>query len=76
MYMDDLKLYGKNENQVDTLIQSVRVVSTDMPIEFGISKCESLVMKRGKLVHTDGITTMVNIRSLSEINERYNEGVR
>ena len=38
LFMDDLKLDGKNENQVDTLIQSVRIVSGDMRIEFGISK--------------------------------------
>ena len=30
LFMDDLKLYGKNENQVDSLIQSVRIVSEDM----------------------------------------------
>jgi len=28
--MDDLKLYGKSENQVDTLVQSVGVVSEDI----------------------------------------------
>ena len=30
LYMDDLKLYGKNENQIDSLVQSVRVINTDM----------------------------------------------
>ena len=48
LFMDDLKLYGKNENQVDSLIQSVRIVSEDMRMEFGISKCATLIMKRGK----------------------------
>ena len=30
LFMDDLKLYGKSENQVDILVQSVRVVSEDV----------------------------------------------
>ena len=30
LFMDDLKLYGKSENQVDILVQSGRVVSEDV----------------------------------------------
>ena len=30
LFMDDLKLYGKSEKQIDTLVQSVRIVSSDM----------------------------------------------
>ena len=30
LFMDDLNLYGKSENQVDILVQSVRVVSEDV----------------------------------------------
>ena len=55
LFMDDLKLYGKSENQVDTLLQSVRIVSEDIRMEFGIEKCAVLVMKRGKLVKSEGI---------------------
>ena len=55
LFMDDLKLYGKNENQVDSLIQSVRIVSGDMRMEFGISKCATLIMKRGKVIQSEGI---------------------
>ena len=47
--------WGENENQVDSLVQSVRVVSEDLRIEFGISKCATLVMKRGKLINCEGI---------------------
>ena len=37
--MDDLKLYRKSENQVDTyLLQSLRAVSEDIRMEFGIEK--------------------------------------
>lgn len=53
--MDDLKLYGKSENQVNTLLQSVRVVSEDIRNKFGIEKCAVLVTKRGRLVKSEGI---------------------
>ena len=39
LFMDDLKKpYGKNENQIDSLVPSVRIVAEDMPMEFGIPK--------------------------------------
>ena len=30
LFMDDLKLYGKNKRQVDTLVHTVRVFSDDI----------------------------------------------
>ena len=55
VFKEDLKIYGKNENQLDSIVQSVRVVSEDLRMEFGISKCATLVMKRGKLINCEGI---------------------
>ena len=51
--MDDLKLYVKNEKGLDSLIQTVHVFSSDM--QFGIDKCASIVIKRGKVIASDGI---------------------
>ena len=48
LYMDDLKLYSKNEKELDSLIQTVRVFSQDIRMEFGIDKCATIVLKRGK----------------------------
>ena len=56
LFMDDLKLYGRNESQLDSLIQSIRVVSEDISMEFVISKCTTLIMKRGKVIQNEGIT--------------------
>ena len=53
--MDDLKLFGKNEKQVDTLVNIVRIFSNDIGMEFEISKCAVLIMKRGKLCTCKGI---------------------
>ena len=48
--MDDLKLFAKEEAGVDALIQTVRVFSSDIGMEFGIEKCAVVIMKRGKNV--------------------------
>ena len=56
LFMEGLKLYGKNERQLDSLIHSVRVFSEDIAVEFGISKCATLNMKRGKVIQSKGIT--------------------
>ena len=55
LFMDDLKLYGKNEQEINALVQLVRIMSKDVGMEFGIEKCAVLVMKRGVVVQNDGI---------------------
>ena len=45
LYMDDLKLYGKSNNEMDTLIQTVRICTTDIGMKFGLDKCGVLAMK-------------------------------
>ena len=40
--MDNLKLYSRNEKGLDSLVQTVRVFSKDVGIEFGIEKCVRL----------------------------------
>ena len=55
LFMDDLKLYAKNERELDSLIQTVRVFSDDIDMVFGLEKCAVLVLKRGRLTRTEGI---------------------
>ena len=55
MYMDDIKLFVKNEKELETLIQAVRIYSQDIRIEFGIEKCSMVVMKSSKRHLTDGM---------------------
>ena len=44
----------KNRNQTDTLVQTVRVISKDAGMELGIEKCATLLMKRGKVIKSEG----------------------
>ena len=46
--MDDIKLFEKNEKELETLIHTVRIYRRDIGMEFDIEKCAMLVMKTGK----------------------------
>ena len=48
MYIDDIKLFAKNDKELETLIHNVRIYSQDIGMEFGIEKCAMLVTKSGK----------------------------
>ena len=52
--MDILKLFRKNDDQIDSLVQTVFTFSQDIGIESGLKKCEVVVLKKGKLVKFDG----------------------
>ena len=36
MYRDDIKLFDKNEKEIESLIQEVRIYSQDIGMEFSI----------------------------------------
>ena len=55
LYMDDLKLYGKTKDDLEALMNTVRIYTDDIRMKFGISKCATIVMKRGKKIEDTGI---------------------
>jgi len=48
--LDDLKLIGKTEKELQKQMQVVRTFSDDIHMDFGLDKCAQIVLKRGKLV--------------------------
>ena len=54
-YIDDIKLFAKNEKELETLIHAVRICSQDIGMEFCIEKYAMLIMKTGKRHMTDGM---------------------
>ena len=40
LYMGDLKLYRKSSNELGSLLNTVRIFSTDISMEFGLEKCQ------------------------------------
>ena len=55
LFMDDLKLYGKSENEIKGLVSIVEVFSQDIDMEFSMKKCGVVIMNRGKVKATDKI---------------------
>ena len=72
LYMDDLKLYGKLSNELESLHNTVRVFSTDSSMEFGLEECATLTIHKGKATNTEGLTLSNNntIKGLS-LEESY-----
>ena len=52
--MADLKFYSRSEKGLDSLVQTVRVFSEEIEMEFGIEKCDMLLMGKGKIEKSVG----------------------
>ena len=47
LYMDDIKIYAKNERELDSIVQSIRVCYFyDIKMEFGIDKCAAIKLQK------------------------------
>ena len=47
MYTDDIKLFDKNEKEMETWMQAVRAHSQDIGMEFGIAHSQDIGMEFG-----------------------------
>ena len=47
--MDDLKLYGKNDKEIESLIKTKGQCSEDIKMQFGILKCSAAKRKENKM---------------------------
>ena len=54
-YMDDIKLFAKNEKELETLIYVVMIGGQDIGMEFGIERCVIQIIRSSKLHITGGI---------------------
>ena len=52
--MDNLKLYGRCEKELESLINVVLLFSGGTELEFGLNKCAVLVLKQGLKVRCKG----------------------
>ena len=53
--MDELKLFGKSEDQIDSLVQTVQLLSEDIRMAFVLKKCSMLSSDRGMKLSPVGI---------------------
>ena len=53
--MDDLQLYGGNDNEFESLVKEAKIASRDVGMLFGFDKSVVLKIERGSQVHCEGI---------------------
>ena len=57
LYMDDLKLYGRNSDQLDGFVHTVCTFSDDIQMKFGLDKCAVEHFVNCRLsAHNSGVT--------------------
>ena len=54
-YMDDLKLFAKDDDNLEGLLQTVKSFSDDIGMKFGLEKCAKATFIKGKLTNTTSI---------------------
>ena len=69
LYMDDLKLIAKSEEELQKLIKTVKIFSDDINIEFGLAKCAKITFKRDKLTNSQNLVIDTN-REIQELEHR------
>ena len=71
-YMDDLKLYAKDDQDLEGLLTTVKQFSQDIGMEFGLDKCAKASFVKGNLTKTTAITLDIDttIREL-DLDETY-----
>ena len=67
-FMDDLKLYAKNERELKQLVDIVYSFSSDIGMKFGIEKCASLRIEAGIRKASNGIE-LPNGEVISEVDD-------
>jgi len=68
LYMDDLKLIAKSEEELQKQVQIVKNFSDDIHMEFGVEKCDKIAFKRGRLVHWQNLVIDI-YREIQEVEQ-------
>ena len=58
--MDDLKLIAKSQEELQKQIQTVKIFSDYIHMEFGLEKCAKITFKRCKLTHLQNLVIDIN----------------
>ena len=70
LFMDDLKLYAKNENEIKGLVSTVEVFNQDIGMQLSIKKCSVIIMNRRKVKSID-VIELPSGEKIREIGDGY-----
>ena len=60
LYMDDLKLIAKSEEELRKQVLTVKTFSDDIHMDFGLEKCAKITFKKGNLIHSQNLVIDIN----------------
>ena len=72
LYMDDLKLYAENKEDMQLLINTTSEFSSDIRMQFGLEKCATVNVSKGTKVKCSGI----DLPTGEQIHELEDEGYK
>lgn len=55
LFMNNLKLYERSERELPSLVNIVRIISTDTGMKFGMDKSKMMLNRRHKMIEIDNI---------------------
>ena len=55
LFMDDLKFYGRSKEELEMLVEMVKLFSDDLGMKFGLEKCGVLVVEKGVKKKCEGM---------------------
>ena len=68
MVMGDLKVFAENKDQIDSLVNTGRSFSDYIKMEFELPSCRVLIMKRGKVAKSEGMS-MPDRKAIKNVKE-------
>ncbi|KAI5718661.1 hypothetical protein M8J77_024813 [Diaphorina citri] len=73
LYMDDIKLYAKDKDELRSMLEITSIFSSDIEMKFGIEKCATLEVKRGKIHDQENINLTSTPMVLPTLDQSTNE---
>lgn len=74
LFMYYLIEFPKSKDHLDSLVNSVRIFSFDIRMEFGLSMCAVSIMERGNVIRREGIV-MTNYRMLKIMKKEMDRNI-
>ena len=68
LYVDDLKLIAKSEEELQKQIQTVKTFIDNIYMEFELEKYAKIAVKRGKLVYSQNLVLDIN-REIQQLEQ-------
>ncbi|KAI5731718.1 hypothetical protein M8J77_014984 [Diaphorina citri] len=73
LYMDDIKLYAKDKDELRSMLEISLIFLSDNEMKFGIEKCATLEVKRGKIHDQENINLTSTPMVLPTLDQSTNE---